>query len=97
MIPNLIRLREKEKDHHQRKQIDDLFSYSLRHQTFYQFDRVVKLTLKEKTFLETLIRVNGAIVSYEHFSKMIWDDEEVSDVARRQLVFRLRQKLLVFH
>lgn len=90
---DLIALREKGKEHPQRKRIDEVFSYCPKHQTFYQYDQVVELTLKEKTFLETLMRANGAIVSYEHFMDTIWDGEEVSDVARRQLVFRLRQKL----
>jgi len=93
---NLIRLREKRKEHHQRKQINEVFSYCPRHQTFYRYDEAVELTLKEKTFLVTLIRANGAIVSYEHFMDTIWDGEEVSDVARRQLVFRLKQKLPCF-
>ncbi|MDD3592744.1 MAG: response regulator [Sulfurovum sp.] len=90
---DLINLREKRKEHHRRKKIDGVFSYCPRHQTFYKEDQVVELSQKEKSFLEALIRANGAIVSYQYLNDMIWDGEEVSDVARRQLVFRLKQKL----
>ena len=90
---NLIVLRENKKDHHQRKQINEVYSYCPQHQTFYKNDQVVDLTQKEKSFLEALIRANGAIVSYEHFWDTIWYGEVVSDEARRQLVYRLKQKL----
>ena len=90
---DLIALREKRKEYPQRKKIDRVFSYCPKHQTFYKEDQVVELSQKEKTFLEALIKANGAIVSYQYFIDMIWDGEEVSDVARRQLVFRLKQKL----
>jgi len=90
---DLIALREKRKEHPQRKKLNKVFSYCPKHQTLYKEDQVVELSQKEKTFLEALIRANGAIVSYQYFIDMIWDGEEVSDVARRQLVFRLKQKL----
>lgn len=90
---DLITLREKRKEHPQRKKIDGAFSYCPKHQTFFKEDQVVELSQKEKSFLVALIKANGAIVSYQYLIDIIWDGEEVSDVARRQLVFRLKQKM----
>ncbi|MDM5272304.1 response regulator [Sulfurovum sp. zt1-1] len=90
---DLIVLREKKKEHYKRKKINEVYSYCPIHQTFYRFQEVIELTQKEKSFLEALLRANGAIVSYEHFWDTIWYGEVVSDEARRQLVYRLRQKL----
>ena len=90
---DLIVLRGNDDHPHKRKKINELYDYCPTHQTFYRNNEVLELTQKEKSFLEALIRANGAIVSYEHLSEMIWYGEEVSDEARRQLVYRLRHKL----
>lgn len=90
---DLIVLRENDENRYKRKKINEVYHYCPTHQTFYRNEEVLELTQKEKTFLEALIRANGAIVSYEHLSEMIWYGEEVSDEARRQLVYRLRHKL----
>lgn len=90
---DLIVLRENENSRHKRKKINELYDYCPTHQTFYRNEEVLELTQKEKSFLEALIRAKGAIVSYQHLSEMIWYGEEVSDEARRQLVYRFRQKL----
>lgn len=90
---DLIVLRENDKNLYKRKKINDSYDYCPIHQTFYRNEEVIELTQKEKSFLEALIRANGAIVSYDHLSEMIWYGEEVSDEARRQLVYRLKHKL----
>ena len=80
----------------QRREINAFYSYCTVHQTLYRDDSVVDLTQKEKSFLEALIQANGAIVPYDSFAYSIWEGEEVSDEARRQLVYRLRNKLSDF-
>lgn len=90
---DLIVLKGKTEETDKREKIDQLYSYCFHHQTLYREDDVIELTQKENSFLEALINANGAIVPYEHFSHIIWDGEEVSDEARRQLVYRFRQKL----
>lgn len=90
---DLVSLRDNGEEKYKREQINQLYSYCFRQQTLYRDKSVIELTQKENSFLEALIKANGAIVPYNHFRHIIWDGEEVSDEARRQLVYRFRQKL----
>ena len=90
---DLVALRGKSQEKTNPERINQTYSYCSRQQTLFRGQEVIELTQKENSFLEALIKANGAIVPYNHFSHMIWDGEEVSDEARRQLVYRFRQKL----
>lgn len=90
---DLIVLREKNGMGGSKKAIGNGYEYSVEHQTLYLLDRIVELTHKEHLFLKALLKSKGAILSYEQFSFNIWDGEDVSEEARRQLVYRFRQKL----
>lgn len=90
---DLVELKVKNNAHEKRKIISRDYSYSSHYKTLYKNDTVVELTIKELSFLETLLDAKGAIVSYENVEYSVWDGEYASDEARRQLVYRFRQKL----
>ena len=90
---DLVELKVKNSTNEKRKIINRDYSYSSHHKTLYKNDSIVELTIKELNFLEALITAKGAIVSYENFEYSVWNGEYASDEARRQLVYRFRQKL----
>lgn len=90
---DLVVLRDEEEVVLIREKIDEVYSYCSRQYTLYKHEEVIELTQKENSFMEALIKANGAIVPYDHLAYLIWDNEVVSDEARRQLVHRLKQKL----
>jgi DNA-binding response OmpR family regulator len=93
---DLVELKVKSNRHEKRKIINKDYNYCPQHKTLYNNDTAVELTIKELSFLETLIDAKGAIVSYEHVEYNVWNGEYTSDEARRQLVYRFRQKLPAF-
>lgn len=78
---------------HKREIIDHRYSYCPQHQTLYRYEEVIDLSQKEHSFLVALLGAKGAIVSYSSFAHAIWEDEDINDDTRRQLVYRFRQKI----
>jgi len=62
------------------------------HNLFYQ-DHPVKLSTKEKKFLEILIEAKGTIVPFEVLQEHLWGSKGVSESSLRTLIYRLRTKL----
>ncbi len=90
---DLARLKVQNNAKEKPKILNNDYSYNAKHKTLYKNDAVIELTSKELDFLEALINAKGAILSYENFTYSVWDGEYASDEARRQLVYRFRQKL----
>lgn len=66
---------------------------SVKQLLFYQ-DKEVDLSEKEHALLSILVRAGGNVVSYSDIDEVLWYDRPVSDTARRQLLHRLKGKLL---
>ncbi|BCD62945.1 hypothetical protein NitYY0826_C1833 [Nitratiruptor sp. YY08-26] len=56
-------------------------------------DEVIKLTKKEKLFLDLLLENRDHIVSFQEIETHVWEEGEFSENALRTLVKRLRKKL----
>lgn len=93
---DLIVIRQKNGMVVKKEFIGNGYEYSIEHQTLYFHGEIMELTQKEHQFLKALLKSNGAILSYVQFANYIWDGEDVSDEARRQLVYRFKQKLPEF-
>ena len=70
---------------------------------FYKFDKLkrtiiydgkeISLTKKELAFVSLLLKQPGVLVLHEDIKKNVWTDENVSDMAVRTFIKRLRSKL----
>ncbi len=76
--------------------INQYYSYSYDENKLFFKDKPIKLTRKENSFLLLLIKAHGALVSYDNIEHNIWQDEQVDDGTRRQLIYRFKQKLQDF-
>lgn len=53
----------------------------------------IKLSTKEKEFLNLLVKANGQLVTFETFEHYLWPEAPISESTLRTLIYRLRTKL----
>ncbi|MFK2823756.1 response regulator [Malaciobacter sp. WC5094] len=75
------------------KNINDVYKYDFENKKIYEGDEEIVLTRNESILLSLLINSMGEILEYEAVNTAIWKDKKGSDVARRQLIHRLKSKL----
>lgn len=59
----------------------------------YVKDEIYKLSHRESSFLEILVRDKGKIISKEFLLQELWEDQEGTSAALRNLLLRVRKKL----
>lgn len=74
------------------KDINEFYKYDLVNKKIYENDKEIELTKNESLLLSLLVSSNEETLSYENINKSIWNND-VSDVSRRQLIHRLKNKL----
>jgi len=72
--------------------ICDNYSYCHKNDTLLFKNEPITLTKKENIFLQTLLNAKGSVVSYESLDYNVWSDKLVGDSAKRQLLYRFKQK-----
>lgn len=77
------------------KEINDYYKYDFENKLIYEndSDNEIVLTRNESILLSLLLNSSDKILSYESINNAIWKDQKGSDVARRQLIHRLKTKL----
>lgn len=68
------------------------YKYDLKNKILLKEEHEVELTRNEKLLLSILIHSED-IVPYDLINESIWNNQEVSDGTRRQLIHRLKSKL----
>lgn len=75
------------------KQINEHYKYDFDKKVIYENDEEISLTRNESLLLSLLLNSEDRL-SYDAIKKTIWNnDDSATDVARRQLVHRLKTKL----
>ncbi len=74
--------------------LDKDIIYDMINRVIYYGDQEIKLTTKENLFLSLLFHRKNQIVSDYEISQYVWNDEEVSAGSMRQLISRVRAKLI---
>jgi len=73
----------------------DNYTYNKKEQKLYdQNNKEVILTKKEQLFISLLFYNINSIVPYSKIDDIVWFDTYVSDNTRRNLIYRLRNKLI---
>lgn len=75
-------------------QISKTLSFDKTNQALFYINESIELSKKEKTLLLLLINSINVLVSNSVIDEIIWKGEFVSDNTRRQLLHRLKTKLL---
>lgn len=77
------------------KDINEFYKYDFENKLIYEDgnDKEITLTRNESILLSLLLNCSEKILSYESINHAIWKDQKGSDVARRQLIHRLKSKL----
>jgi len=75
------------------KDIGEGYVYDMANHNLFFKEYPIKLSLKERLFLEILIEEKGDIVPFSVLENHIWGGDPISDSALRTLVYRLRGKL----
>jgi len=75
------------------KDIGQGYFYDIINHNLFFKEHPIKLSIKERLFLEMLIEEQGDIVPFSVLENHIWEGNPVSDSALRTLVYRLRGKL----
>lgn len=73
--------------------VSEKYTYNFKTQVLLYDGEEIELTQKEHKFIALLLKSNGSLVTYDLLQESIWNGEEVSDEARRQFIFRLKQKV----
>lgn len=74
-------------------QINNSYSYDLGKKLLYENEKLVNLSSKESTLLDTLIKNRGSILTPEELKLSIWNDENKSNSTFRALMKRLKDKI----
>lgn len=77
----------------QMKNIKDIYKYDFTNKKIFENDEEIVLTRNESILLSLLVNSMGDILPYDAVNTAIWKDKKGSDVARRQLIHRLKSKL----
>jgi len=72
--------------------LEDGFSFNNNTKSLYKNDKLVKLTKREKLFLELLLSNNNKVLTLENIKSTLWTKEAVSDERIRTFVRRFRTK-----
>lgn len=75
------------------KHLGSNYYYDEYKQNLYYESELIKLTPKEKQFLQLLIDAKGKIVPFDIIEYELWDDIKISSSTLRTLIYRLRTKL----
>lgn len=75
------------------RDIASFYKYDYENKKIYIDEKEISLTRNESLLLSLLLNSTEKILSYESINGAIWKDQKGSDVARRQLVHRLKSKL----
>ncbi|UTJ07539.1 response regulator [Arcobacter roscoffensis] len=75
------------------KDINNIYKYDFTNKKIFEDDKEIVLTRNESILLSLLVNSMGDILSYDAVNTAIWKDKKGSDVARRQLIHRLKSKL----
>jgi DNA-binding response OmpR family regulator len=73
--------------------ISKKYWYDLKQSQLLCCDKSISLSIKQKKFIELLIKEINNTVSFESLTSHIWGDETISDSSLRTLVYGLRKKL----
>ena len=69
------------------------YKYSLDDKKVFENDKEIVLTKTESILLSLLVNSRDKTLTYDVINSAIWKDKKASDVARRQLIHRLKNKL----
>ncbi|MGM0519966.1 MAG: response regulator [Campylobacterota bacterium] len=69
------------------------YKYDLDNKKVFEGDKEIVLTRNESILLSLLVSSKEKTLSYDAINKAIWKEKKASDVARRQLIHRLKSKL----
>ncbi|QKJ22461.1 response regulator [Poseidonibacter lekithochrous] len=75
------------------KDIASFYKYDYENKKIYVDEEEIALTRNESLLLSLLLNTTEKVLSYESINGAIWKEQKGSDVARRQLVHRLKTKL----
>jgi len=73
-------------------EINNTYKYDPKHKELFEDGEEVSLTRNEKLLLSILLN-NEKVTTYAMINEAIWNNQEVSDGTRRQLIHRLKSKL----
>lgn len=73
--------------------IDENYIYNKRNKKLLKNDIEIELTRNEKLLLSILINSKDEVVSYDTINESIWQNQDVPNGTRRQLIYRLKNKL----
>lgn len=73
-------------------ELNETYKYDPKNKELYENEEVVNLTKSEKLLLSLLLN-NDKVTTYAMINEAIWNNQEVSDGTRRQLIHRLKAKL----
>lgn len=73
--------------------LNEYYYYDKDEKTLYYKDDEVELTKKEKQLISLLVNAKNSTVTYDVIDSTIWLDEPNSDTNRRQLLYRVKNKL----
>ena len=73
-------------------QLNSDFSYNINTKNLYKNEKIVKLTKRDKIFLELLIANANTVLVFDKIKSNLWINEEVSDERIRTFVRRFRTK-----
>jgi len=69
------------------------YEYDYESDTLFRHSRAVELTAKERHLLRLLIQARSGICTLEYIDNALWPEKAVSDATRRNLLFKVKQKL----
>lgn len=73
--------------------IDENYIYNRKNKRLLKNDVEIELTRNEKLLLSILINSKDEVVSYDTINESIWQNQDVPNGTRRQLIYRLKNKL----
>lgn len=74
-------------------QIDDNYKYYTSNNQLYLNEKYIKLTKLEQKFIQLLLNNKNTIVNHSDIDISLWDDDFITNEAKRQLIHRLKKKL----
>jgi DNA-binding response OmpR family regulator len=73
--------------------LNENYAFDLKRKILFYKNEVIKLSVKQNTFIEILVKNLNYTVSYETLISKIWEESAIADSALRTLVYSLRKKL----
>lgn len=74
--------------------IDDEYEFDSKNQKLLFNNEPIKLTSKEQKLFLLLLHSRGKIVPFSYIDEIVWCENNVTDTTRRQLLHRLKIKLV---